>query len=270
MFDPASFLKKLNRCAIMAIVNITGDSFSEGPSSAPESAVRRAFAFIEEGADILDLGAESTRPGSTPVTPPEECKRLLPVLKELRSALPHTIISVDTRHGETALAALEHGADIINDVAMGRDAELLRAVAVHRAGLVLCHSRGTPADMNSSCFTNYPDGVRKTVEYELFEAVSAAVAKGVLKENIWLDPGVGFAKTPEQCRTLIREAAVFTREYPWLWGISRKSFMGGTPDSRNAESVMLESRLIADGAAVIRTHNVKALRQQMNWVKEGK
>ena len=269
MFDPASFLKQLNRCAIMAIVNITGDSFSEGPSSAPESAVRRAFAFVEEGADILDLGAESTRPGSTPVTPAEECRRLLPVLKELRSALPRMVISVDTRHGETALAALEQGADIINDVGMGRDRDLLNAAALHKAALVLCHSRGTPGNMNSECFKLYPEGVRQTVEKELFEAVSNAVATGVLKENIWLDPGVGFAKTPEQCRTLIGEAALFTREFPWLWGISRKSFMGGTPDSRNAEGVMLESQLIASGAAVIRTHNVKALRQQMNWISKG-
>ena len=269
MFDPASFLKQLNRCALMAIVNITGDSFSEGIASAPESAVKRAFAFIEEGADILDLGAESTRPGSTPISPTEECKRLLPVLKELRSALPRTVISVDTRHGETALAALEYGADIINDVGMGRDRDLVKAVAAHKAVLVLCHSRGTPANMDSPCFTQYPAGLRETVEAELFEAVSTAVRTGVLRKNIWLDPGIGFAKTAEQCRTLISEAALFTRDFPWLWGISRKSFMGGTPDSRDVESVNLESGLIAAGASVIRTHNVKALRQQMKWQEKG-
>ena len=269
MFDPASCLRNMKRCAIMGIVNITGDSFSEGPSSAPESAVRRAFALFEAGADILDLGAESTRPGSTGVTPQEECRRLLPVLQELKKLLPDTLISVDTRHGETAAAALAEGAHIINDVSMGRDPALLEAVAVANATLVLCHSRGTPADMDSPRYTFYPAGVRQSVEAEPREAVHSAAAAGVAKDHIWLDPGIGFAKNADQCRTLIDEASRFSREYPWLWGISRKSFMGGTPDSRGAETVRLECKLIADGASVIRTHDVGALRRAKNYDRKG-
>ena len=267
MFDPAAFLKNLNRCAIMGIVNITGDSFSEGPSSAPESAVRRAIALFEAGADILDLGAESTRPGSTPVTPEEECRRLLGVLSEVREKLPAAVISVDTRHGETAAAALEAGAQIINDVSMGRDEELLEAVAMHKAGLVLCHSRGTPADMNKTEYTTYEGVLRESVEQELFAAVGKALFLGIPESHIWLDPGIGFAKTAEQCRTLIGEAGKFSKKYPWLWGISRKSFMGGTPDSRGAETLRLEKELINSGAAVIRTHDVAALRSTMQWSK---
>ena len=263
MFDPAAFLKKLDRCALMAIVNITGDSFSEGTASAPESAVRRALALLEDGADILDLGAESTRPGSAPVSADEECARLLPVLKEVRRLLPAVPLSVDTRHGETARRALEAGADMINDVSMGRDMELLEAVAAAKASLILCHSRSTPDKMQSEEFTSYPAGVRQEVEKELFSACAQAIAKGVAKEHIWLDPGIGFAKTALQCRTLIEESALMTREYPLLWGISRKSFMGGTVDSRAEETLKLELQLISSGASVIRTHDVRALRQKM-------
>lgn len=260
MFDPAAFLKNLNRCAVMGIVNVTGDSFSEGPSSAPESAVRRALALFEAGADILDLGAESTRPGSFEVTPAEECRRLLPVLRELKQILPDAVISVDTRHGETAAAALAEGGHIINDVSMGRDPELIKAAAEHQSTLVLCHSRGTPQDMNSPRYTSYPAGVRQTVEKELKEAAANAIKQGVAKEKIWLDPGIGFAKNADQCHTLVSEVSLFSREFPWLWGISRKSFMGGTPESRGAMTAELEGQLISGGASVIRTHDAAALR----------
>jgi dihydropteroate synthase len=245
----------------MAIVNITGDSFSEGSASAPESAVRRALALFEEGADILDLGAESTRPGSAPDTPAEECARLLPVLQEIREHLPEVPISVDTRHGETAALALKYGADIINDVSAGRDVKLLEAAGAAQAGLVLCHSRSTPAHMQE--FTLYPGGVRNDVEKELRESCLQALKSGVKKENIWLDPGIGFAKTAEQCRTLIDEAPLFSREYPWLWGISRKSFMGGSVDSRAEMTLKLELQLVAGGASVIRTHDIRSLRRAL-------
>lgn len=263
MFDPAVSSKQMTRCAIMGIVNITGDSFSEGPASAPESAVRRALALFEDGADILDLGAESTRPGSKAVSPAEECERLLPVLKELRARLPQVPISVDTRNGNTAALALQNGANIINDVSMGNDPELLQAVAAANAELILCHSRSTPDQMQSEEFTSYPGGVRQDVEKELLEACEKAVKAGVAKEKITLDPGVGFAKTAAQCRELIAESRLMTRAYPWLWGISRKSFMGGTVDSRGEETLRLELELVNSGASIIRTHDVRSLRQAL-------
>lgn len=269
MFSPAAFLNQLKRCAVMGIVNVTGDSFSEGASSAPESAVRRAVVLFEEGADILDLGAESTRPGSLPVDPAEECDRLIPVLKTLRQLLPRAVISVDTRHGHTASEALKHGADIINDVSMGHDKELLKCTAAHNAVLILCHSRGTPQDMNAPQYTSYPEGVCRMVEDELELACREAVKHGVPREHIWLDPGVGFAKTAEQCRTLIAGAATLSRRHPWLWGISRKSFMGGSVDSRGPETLRLEKTVIDGGASVIRTHDVAALRRFMGWEQKG-
>ena len=247
----------------MGIVNITGDSFSEGSSSAPESAAERAFSLFEAGADILDLGAESTRPGSSPVTVAEECDRLLPVLEKIRSALSEAIISVDTRNGETAAEALKLGADIINDVSMGRDPKLLQSAAEYDATLILCHSRGTPAVMNDPVYTAYPDGVRLTVAAELQQAAEKASAAGVDPEKIIFDPGIGFAKTAEQCRILVEEAGKFDRSRLWLWGISRKSFMGGNVSDRNVETLALELQLINSGASVIRTHDVKSLRLAM-------
>ena len=270
MFEPAAFLNQLKRCAVMGIVNVTGDSFSEGASSAPESAVRRAVALFEKGADILDLGAESTRPGSKPVEPAEECSRLIPVLKTLKELIPQVVISVDTRHGHTASEALKYGADIINDVSMGADAELLKTTADHNATLILCHSRGTPQNMNDPQYTSYPEGVCRTVQDELESACQKAAAYGIPREHIWLDPGVGFAKTAEQCRALIAGAASFTRRHPWLWGVSKKSFMGGPVDSRGTETLKIEKELIANGASVIRTHDADALCRAMGWKQEGK
>lgn len=263
MFDSATFLKKLNRCAVMGIVNVTGDSFSEGSASAPESAVERALALFEDGADILDLGAESTRPGAIPVSPAEEWARLCPVLQKLRGALPSFPLSVDTRHGETARLALENGADVINDVGMGRDDMLLASVAQHDAVLVLCHSRSTPADMQKELHTSYPEGVRNGVENELLAACEKALKAGVAKEKIWLDPGIGFAKTADQCRELIKEAVLFSKESPWLWGISRKSFMGGKVEERGPETLELELFLARSGASILRTHDVRQLRKAM-------
>lgn len=263
MFAPRPFLEKLKRCAVMGIVNITGDSFSEGSSSAPESAAERAFLLFESGADILDLGAESTRPGSLPVSADEECRRLLPILEKVRSELPDAVISVDTRHGQTAAEALAAGADLINDVSMGSDPQLLRSVAEHDAALVLCHSRATPQTMMQIEFSDYPDGVRNMVAAELKAASGNAAAAGVDPEKIIFDPGIGFAKTPEQCRELIREAAEFDRDFLWLWGVSRKSFMGGEVAGRYAETLRIELQLIGAGASIIRTHDVKALRQAM-------
>ena len=263
MFNPPVFLKNSDRCAIMGIVNITGDSFSEKEFSAPESAVSRALALFEDGADLLDLGAESTRPGSEAVSVAEECRRLLPVLQEVRRRLPQLPLSVDTRNGETAELALQYGADIINDVSMGKSEKLLKAVAAQKAALILCHSRGTPQDMLSQEYTAYPDGVRQEVERELEAACRKAIELGISRDAIWLDPGIGFAKTASQCSTLVAEAGLLNREFPWLWGISRKSFMGGTVESRASRTLELELQLMDAGASVIRTHDVRALRRAM-------
>lgn len=260
MFDPERFLQTHPAPAVMGIVNSTGDSFSEGAASAPESAFRRGMELAAAGADILDIGGESTRPGSAEVTLPQELDRVIPVLNELKKALPDMIFSIDTRHAAVAEEACKAGAVIINDVGMGvYDPEMLAVAARTGAVIVLNHSRSTPDQMQQQKNLNYPEGVRVTVTGELLSVVERAEKAGIPGSHIWLDPGIGFAKSAEQCRELIAEAALFPKSFPWLWGISRKSFMGGAVESRGAETLRLELKLAAAGAAVIRTHDVRAL-----------
>jgi dihydropteroate synthase len=270
MFALKDFLRRLSRCAVMGIVNATGDSFSEGRDSSPDMAVARGLALAKGGADILDIGGESTRPGAENLSVNVELARVIPVVENLKRQLPEMIFSIDTRHREVAEAAMECGVQIINDVSMLREApEIAEIAARYQASLILNHSRAIPGVMQSEEYCNYPDGVSAGVAAELARTKAFAIRCGVPEDHIVLDPGIGFAKTAEQCRTLISEASLFTRSFPWLWGISRKSFMGGTPDSRDAESVSLESQLIAEGASVIRTHNVKALLERMDRTKKG-
>ena len=264
MFSLAEFLGRIRMPAVMGIVNATGDSFSEGTASAPETAAERAFRLLDDGADLLDLGGESTRPGAAPVTEEEELRRILPALLEIKRRRPDAVCAIDTRHGKVAAAALEAGAEIINDVAMLHVApEIADAVARHGAGLILCHSRGTPENMNSPVCLNYPRGVAETVAEELAAAEKAAVAAGVKAADILLDPGFGFAKTPEQNWSLAGHLAAVAPREKLLVGVSRKRFLGeltANPAAadRDFETLALELAL-APRCAVIRTHNVKKL-----------
>ena len=268
MFALAEFLEHTRRPAVMGIVNATGDSFSEGPASAPETAVGRALKLLDDGADILDLGGESTRPGSAPVTEAEEIRRVVPVLKEIKRQRPGTVCSVDTRHAAVAAAALEAGAEIVNDVSMLRNApELAELTARYGAALVLCHSRGTPETMQSPEFCSYPDGVAVTVARELAEAEKLAVAAGVAPENILLDPGFGFAKTAEQNWELAAHLDRIARPEKLLIGLSRKRFLGELtgekePALRGGATLTVEL-LLSGRAGVVRTHDVRQLVQAL-------
>ncbi|HEX7183807.1 MAG TPA: dihydropteroate synthase [Thermoanaerobaculia bacterium] len=248
------------RPLVMGILNLTPDSFSDGGLwNDPQRAVDRALALLEEGADLLDLGAESTRPGggvygagAATVPPEEEAARLLPVLEALRGRTDAPI-SVDTRKGEVARRALAAGADLINDVSALADPELGRAVAAAGCPVVLMHSRGELASMQRGIrFHDLLGEVRS----ELAAALGRATAAGIDEEQVVLDPGIGFGKTAAQNLELIRrlgELASLGR--PLLLGASRKSFLGGEVSERLAGSLAAVARA-ADTAAILRVHDV--------------
>jgi dihydropteroate synthase len=260
----------------MGVLNLTPDSFSDGGLwIEPERAVDQALRMLDEGADLLDLGAESTRPGggvygagASTVSPEEEADRLLPVLTAVRRAT-QAPLSVDTRKGEVARRALDAGADLINDVsALGdpRELELGRAVAAAGCPLVLMHSRGELATMQRNIrFTDLLAEVRS----ELGQAMARAEACGVDREQLVLDPGIGFGKTAEQNLALIgrlHELAPLGR--PLLVGASRKSFIGKTveqsgrplppPQERLPGSLAAAGWAAARSAAIVRVHDVAA------------
>lgn len=265
MFVLKEFLRKLSRSAIMGIVNVTGDSFSENEASSPASAVSRGCALAAAGADILDIGGESTRPGAENISVQQEIDRVIPVLDALKQQLPEMIFSIDTRNAETAGIALEHGAHIINDVSMLRTSgNLAKTVAEMQGSLIISHSRADSAHMQSAEYCNYPDGVAATVAKELASAKAQAIASGLSDEQIVLDPGTGFSKTAAQCWELLRDLETLGSLPELMIGISRKSFLaaasGNTvPAERSGETLALELEFASRRIGIIRTHAVREL-----------
>lgn len=253
----------------MGIVNATGDSFSEGAASAAGSALDRALRLLDDGADLLDIGGESTRPGAREIPPGEEIERILPVIRGIRSARPGAVLSVDTRKSEVAAAVLECGVEIINDVSLLRyDAALARVTAEGGAALVLSHSRGTPETMRSAEFLDYGDDVVAAVAAELAAAKQLALEAGVAEENLIVDPGIGFAKTPEQDWELLRRSGEFRRLGPVLVGMSRKSFLGSflqrpEPSERVSGTLAVALCLADSGVDILRVHDVRPMRDAL-------
>jgi dihydropteroate synthase len=246
---------------VMGILNVTPDSFSDGGRFLdPDKAVAHALALEAAGADLIDVGAESTRPGAAPVSPEEEMARLWPVLDGLRGRLA-VPLSIDTTKAAVAAGALERGVEIVNDVSGGRfDAGLWPVVAAHGAGYVLTHSRGTPETMRQE--TDYADVVAE-VAAALQEGLARAGAAGIAPERIALDPGFGFAKTAGQNWALLAGlGAVAALGRPVLVGLSRKSFL----KSIAGEELLQVSTGVAEtvaalrGAHLWRTHDVAAAR----------
>ena len=248
------------RTLVMGIVNATPDSFSDGGAYDP---LARALQLAEEGADILDVGGESTRPGAAPVDAAEERRRTEPIIRELarRTRVP---LSVDTRKAEVAAAALDAGAEIINDVSgLAHDAGLARAA--RGAALCLMHMRGTPADMQSRAV--YSD-LHGEVHDELRAALGRARAAGIPEESIVLDPGLGFAKTFAHNLSLLRRLREMTQlGRPLLVGASRKAFIGaatGKPaGDRLPGSLAAAVAAALNGAAIVRVHDVAATREAL-------
>ncbi|MBE6358179.1 MAG: dihydropteroate synthase [Lentisphaerae bacterium] len=265
MFDLTGFLSSRRAPFIMGVVNASCDSFSMERCSTADSALARALAHLDCGADLLDIGGESTRPGAHEVSGDLEKFRVLPVVRNLKKVHPEAVLSVDTRHADVAKAVLDAGVEIINDVSMlRRSPEIADLVAAAGAALVISHSRGTPENMMTPEYCSYPDGVAAMVADELASAREKALRSGVREGNILLDPGFGFAKTPEQCWELLEELEKVCPLSRMLVGISRKSFLGALtgerePERRAGETLALELVLAGRGAAVIRTHAVREL-----------
>ncbi len=243
----------------MGVLNVTPDSFSDGGRFFdPEVAVARGVQMAGQGADILDVGGESTRPGSDPVSAEEERRRVLPVIKRLAAEVDIPV-SIDTRKAEIAAAALEVGASIVNDVTAGGDPRTFDVAREAGAGLVVMHMRGEPATMQR--LTEYRDVVEDVRDY-LSQRVEAAVAAGVDRESLCVDPGLGFAKTEQHSLRLMRETEAFLDlGCPLLVGPSRKSFighaLGGAPVSRRLFGTMGSVAFMASrGAHVVRVHDV--------------
>jgi dihydropteroate synthase len=254
------------RTAIMGILNVTPDSFSDkGQYFNPEAALERAWQIAEEGADILDIGGESTRPGSTGISAEEELRRIMPTLKALAKGPKYPIpISVDTSKAEVAKAALECGAAIINDVTSLRKAPSIGTEAAkHNAGLILMHMRGEPAYMQS-----IPPSMDILEDIDIWaqEAVARARNSGVSSDRIVVDPGIGFGKTAVQnieiLKNLNRLAAA---GHPILVGTSRKSFIGSLLKKPAGELILGTSVTVAAsiiyGAHMVRVHDVAAIRE---------
>jgi len=249
---------------LMGVVNVTPDSFSDGGRFlAPEAAVARAERLAAEGADLLDVGGESTRPGSAGVDADEEARRVVPVVEALRARGCPLPISVDTAKPEVARAALRAGADLVNDVTGLRDPEMRRLVAAAGVPAVLMHMRGTPADMQRHA--RYRDVVGE-VAAELEAAMAEAVRAGVAEERIVLDPGIGFAKTPEQSLALLAGLPrLRALGRPLLVGPSRKSFIGavtGAPvEARLPGTLAAVAACVLAGVEFLRVHDVAEARQ---------
>jgi dihydropteroate synthase len=252
------------RALIMGVLNVTPDSFSDGGRFLdPDVALDRAHSMVDEGADIIDVGAESTRPGASPAPEEEEIARLIPVLECMGSGfqLP---VSVDTSKATVAALALEMGAEIVNDVSgLKGDPDMAGVVAGHNAGLVIMHMRGNPETMQS--MTDYGD-VTCDVMSELEESAQIAREAGIEPERIVFDPGIGFAKDHIQsCTLLNRLDRINVMQRPVLVGISRKSYIGkilSLPVEERIEGTIAASVLsIIRGARILRVHDVKEVRR---------
>jgi dihydropteroate synthase len=256
---------------IMGIVNVTPDSFwSGGRSTDTSAALSHAEALLEQGADILDVGGESTRPGARSVSAAEELERILPVIRGIVQRWPETLISVDTVKAEVASAVLSEGVAIINDVSGLRiDAEVAGVAARANAGLVLMHSRGSVENMARYEMADYGvDPVGEMVR-ELQSSVTAATNAGVAAETIVLDPGLGFSKhTEHTVATLVSLDQFLALGYPVLVGPSRKRFIGElsgglAPEDRLEGTIAACIFALLEGARIFRVHDVQPVRRAL-------
>jgi len=261
------------RTLIMGVLNVTPDSFSDGGKFfEPQAAIAHALEMLDQGADILDIGGESTRPGSKaaagppPLSAEEELRRVMPVIEEVRRQRPQAVISIDTYKAHTARTAVEAGAEIVNDVSGLRwEVAMAATLAALKCGVVLMHTRGRPEEWHTLPPLPEPVGL---VSRELRRAAEAAMIAGVARQRIVLDPGFGFGKKFEENYPLLAHFdSLQDLRYPLLAGVSRKSFIGRTlasngndapPQERLYGSLAAMTAAILKGAHVVRVHDVKA------------
>jgi dihydropteroate synthase len=263
----------LDRPRILGIVNVTPDSFSDGGKFfSAEIAVAHGARLIEEGADILDVGGESTRPqGAAPVDVREELRRVVPVVRALRARFPEVPISVDTIKSEVAAAVLDEGVEIINDVSAFRlDPASADVCAAAGAGVILMHSRGTVSDMATYAHARYSDDVMGDVIAELRDRVQMAERAGIAPGRIALDPGIGFSKRSEHSLAVLGAIDRLVAEsHPVVVGVSRKRFIGelsGVPvaEQRVEGTIGANVMALALGVRIFRVHDVRAARRGLD------
>jgi dihydropteroate synthase len=260
-------LNKITRPIIMGILNVTPDSFSDGGKYTHiDSAIKQAQKMLEEGVDIIDIGGESTRPGAEPVQEAEQISRVVPVIKAIKKQLPKSVlISIDTTLSGVAKAALDAGASIINDISGGQhDKGILALAAKREVPIILMHMQGTPQDMqNNPGYANVVSEVVASLKIKVEDALSA----GVKKENIIIDPGIGFGKRKEDNINLLANLNELVNiGYPVLLGTSRKRFMGSicaiTEPAELVTATAVTTALgIMAGVQLFRVHDVKENRQ---------
>ena len=246
----------------MGVLNVTPDSFSDGGRFASvDAAATRAREMVDQGADLIDVGGESTRPGADDIQADEESSRVVPVVERIASlGVP---ISIDTRKAVVAKAALDAGASVVNDVSGGAfDPQMLPLVADRGVPVVLMHMRGTPKTMDS--LTGYDDVV-VDVRAELRERVAAAIRAGVEVSSIYLDPGLGFAKTADQSLELLRRIDEL-RGFPLVVGPSRKRFIGGELADRLEGTLAAVAWCAMHGVDLVRVHDVKEARRVVDTI----
>ena len=249
---------------IMGILNATPDSFSDGGKfNTTKKATNHALKMIDDGADIIDIGGESTRPGSKQISLNEEINRTIPIIKSLRKLNDSILISIDTSKSEVARQAMEEGADIINDVtSYNNDLNMPEIVRKHEAGIILMHMQGTPENMQID--PSYDNVIGEVSEF-LNKKILDSIKSGILKESIIIDPGIGFGKNINQNLTLLKNLDKFTKVHPTLIGLSRKSFIGKIigekdPKDRLAGSLGATAFSIIQGTHILRVHDVKETR----------
>lgn len=255
----------------MGILNATPDSFHDGGKYAsPDCLMERALEMVKEGADWIDIGGESTRPGAGSVSAEEETRRILPVISCLKKK-PGIKISVDTTKAKVAESALENGASMINDVSgLSADPLMLSVARESGSSVIIVHSRGNPRTMQS--LTHYDDVVEDVIR-ELDERISKALKAGILPEKIWIDAGFGFAKDWEQNILLLKNIGRFAQMgYPLVAGLSRKSFIGkitncDSSSDRLYGSLAAECHAVLHGTHMLRVHDVGPTREMLDVLK---
>lgn len=255
---------------LMGIVNATPDSFYDGnPQNNLASLMAKCKDYLREGADILDIGGESTRPAAEPVSEQEELARVLPLIKAARKEWPNVPVSLDTTKIPVALEGLKAGVNIINDVSGTPDKEMFRLVKDFNAQIVVMHTRGTPQTMQNQ--TQYDDLLGEIKTF-LAQKIEEAVSCGITKENIIIDPGFGFAKTRAQNYELLKHLDFFKDlGVRTLAGLSRKTFLSqkceGAP-KRKAQTLAANLVALQNGADILRVHDVKETRKIINFFEE--
>ena len=262
----------LTKPMVMGIVNATPDSFyDQYPQKGFDAIIALADKMISEGADILDIGGQSTRPGSTRISAAVEIARVIPVIELLHEKYPNTILSIDTYHSKAAAAAVKAGASIVNDISAGNmDAAMLKTVAALQVPYICMHLKGTPETMQQN--ETYDNVVKEVLDF-FIKKIAACTNAGI--KDIIVDPGFGFAKTIQQNFILLKNLSVFGMlDKPLLAGLSRKSTVYKTLDTTAAEALngttVLNTLALVNGASIIRVHDVKEAKEAIQLVEKYK